>query len=339
MIETEARQEVGRTRAQLDEAEGHQPARHEADVGARAALALTVVVTGAGGFLGGAVCQTLLARGHRVRALLRSGPAAPGVAAFHRDLVTDDLGPALEGCDVVIHAAGAVTGSWATMTRDTVAATTRLLLAMQDAPGTPRLVLTSSLAVYAAGEPGAAITETSPLEPEPARRDGYTRSKLAQERLARDMARSDVWLLRIGRLWSRGRMSGDVLGPRLGPLRVRVAEGSLPVCHVAHAALACALACERPARRIEVVNVLDADRPDARRWLSHTGERAVPIPWRVLDAAAGRLAGAPGVPGLLRRPALRARMMRREWPLDQLQDRLGWTPLGGFEEMVARNAA
>ena len=182
-----------------------------------------MVVTGAGGYLGRAVCQTLLARGHRVRALLRSGLAVPGAAAIHQDLVTDNLGPTLEGCDVVVHAAGAVRGTWATMARDTIAATTRLLLAMQDASAPPRLVLASSLAVYAAGEPGGAVTEASPLEPEVPQRDGYTRSKLAQERLVRDMARADAWLLRIGWLWSRERLSGDVLGPRLGPLRVRVA--------------------------------------------------------------------------------------------------------------------
>lgn len=301
-----------------------------------AAPALTVAVTGAGGFLGAAVCQTLLARGHEVRALLRRGRAVAGVMAFHGDLVTDDLGPALQGCDAVVHAAGTVRGDDATRARDTVEATTRLLQAMQDASAPPRLVLASSLAVYAAGEPGAAITEASPLEPEPARRDGYMRAKLAQERLVRDMASSDAWLLRLGHLWSLGRMNGDVLGPRLGPLRARVAVGALPVCHVAHAALACALACERPARCVEAVNVLDEDRPDARRWLRLTGERAVPMPWWALDAAAGGLAGVPRVPGLLRRPVLRARMMPREWPLDRLHDRLGWKPLGGFEEMATR---
>ena len=301
-----------------------------------ATLALTVAVTGAGGFLGAAVCRTLLARGHRVRALLRGGQAVPGVVAFHGDLVTDDLGPALEGCDAVVHAAGAVRGSEAARARDTVVATSRLLRAMQEASTPPRLVLASSIAVYAAGEPGGTITEGSPLEAEPAQRDGYLRAKLAQEHLAREMTPFDAWLLRIGRLWSLERMDGDVLGPRLGPLRAQVAAGSLPICHVAHAALACALACERPAQGVEVVNVLDADLPDAQRWLRHTGERTVPMPWWALDAAAGSLAGAPRMPGLLRRPALRARMMPRDWPLDHLCGRLGWTPFGRFEEMATR---
>lgn len=68
---------------------------------------MRVMVTGATGFVGGPVCRTLLARGHRVVAAMRRDIDLPGIET-HR---VDALGPetdwsaALAGCDAVIHLA------------------------------------------------------------------------------------------------------------------------------------------------------------------------------------------------------------------------------------------
>lgn len=71
----------------------------------------TVLVTGASGFVGSAVCARLLEGGSRVRALLRPGSAAPAgtepvVAAGLHD--GEALRRAVEGVDAVVHLAARV---------------------------------------------------------------------------------------------------------------------------------------------------------------------------------------------------------------------------------------
>jgi dihydroflavonol-4-reductase len=73
----------------------------------------TVLVTGGTGFVGRAILVRLLDQRRPVRALVRSDEAARAVAALGAEPVVGDvldpvsLGPAVEGCEVVYHAAGA----------------------------------------------------------------------------------------------------------------------------------------------------------------------------------------------------------------------------------------
>jgi NADH dehydrogenase len=108
----------------------------------------TVVVTGAGGFLGGHLCRTLATRGWQVRALARhpDGVSLPGVRVGRADLPDVIDQSILEGADVVVHAA------WATRETDPVRAdrqnvegTARLLAAARGA-GVGRMVFVSSVA-------------------------------------------------------------------------------------------------------------------------------------------------------------------------------------------------
>lgn len=69
---------------------------------------MRVLVTGATGFLGGPVCQALMARGHQVVAAIRRDTVLPAGIAAHR---VGDLGPdadwsaALAGCQAIVHLA------------------------------------------------------------------------------------------------------------------------------------------------------------------------------------------------------------------------------------------
>ena len=78
-------------------------------------VVMNALVTGGGGFLGGAIVRRLVARGDRVRSLSRRRYAeldALGVEQIQGDVA--DLGPtetAIQGCDVVFHVA-AKAGVW-----------------------------------------------------------------------------------------------------------------------------------------------------------------------------------------------------------------------------------
>jgi nucleoside-diphosphate-sugar epimerase len=73
---------------------------------------MTVFLTGATGFVGGAVARQLLAGGHRVRAIVRSPKAAGVLAAAGIELHEGDVSNkasmrrAMTGADVVFHIAG-----------------------------------------------------------------------------------------------------------------------------------------------------------------------------------------------------------------------------------------
>lgn len=91
----------------------------------------TVAVTGAAGFVGGALCRALVRRGFTVRALVRDPAAARLDPALHpaRCVLPDGVDPAaFDGADVLVHAA------WAT--RETDAAKARLV----NEEGTRRLL-------------------------------------------------------------------------------------------------------------------------------------------------------------------------------------------------------
>lgn len=148
-----------------------------------------VVVTGASGFVGSALCADLLARGARVRAVVRDARRAP---AGTDPVVVGDLddAPALRramhGAEAVVHLAARVhvmdarTDDAAAYSRTNVEGTRTLLDAAQ-AAGVPRFVFASS--VKAVGEwSDAPWTERTPPRPQ----DAYGRSKLAAEALVRE---------------------------------------------------------------------------------------------------------------------------------------------------------
>src|SRR5690348_1110877 len=96
---------------------------------------MKVLVSGGGGFLGRAVVACLLERGHAVRAIVRPSSQKPPwpdtVEVFRADLrVEEDLAPAFDGVDAVLHLAAATSGNEDTQFSSTVVATERFLEAM-----------------------------------------------------------------------------------------------------------------------------------------------------------------------------------------------------------------
>lgn len=131
---------------------------------------MRVLVTGGGGFLGGAIVRRLAARGDHVRSYSRAaydwhGPL--GVVSFQGDLT--DLKPltaAMSGCDAVIHVA-AKAGFWGPYEayRQANVAGTRAVIEACRQAGVNRLVYTSTPSVVHGGKGLEGVDETAPYPP------------------------------------------------------------------------------------------------------------------------------------------------------------------------------
>ncbi|WP_197702729.1 UDP-glucose 4-epimerase family protein [Sulfuricaulis limicola] len=147
-----------------------------------------VLVTGATGFVGRALCQALHRCGYQVRAGLRS--AATGADGYCRDrVVVGDLGPetdwrpAIDGVDAIVHLAARVhvlkersRNPLAEFRLVNVAATERLAR-MAAASGVRRLVYVSSVKVNGEQTLESPFTETDAPKPH----DAYGMSKYEAE--------------------------------------------------------------------------------------------------------------------------------------------------------------
>lgn len=302
----------------------------------------TVLVTGAGGFLGRAVVADILGRGHAVRALVRV--SQPGARSDGAETVVLDLAAAtpaqlakvLLGIDVVIHLASALSGDWNVQERDTLEATRRLTLAMAAAPKSPRLVLASSIAVYSAdaGLEGAVIDEDTPLETAPLERDSYARAKLVQERIAQE-AGLDLTILRPGAIIGPGRVMNAHLGLGIGPVLILLeTRGEVPVVALSDCARAFGLAAEGIGAG-GVYNILGDACPTRAEFVTALRRGGSPrgvilLSWRILHVLARALAplGA-RLPGLLRPATLRARLMPVRYCNARAKVGLGWHPEQG----------
>ena len=130
----------------------------------------TVFLTGGTGFIGSHLAEALVARGYRVRALVRSAPRwLDGVPVeIVKGSLSDveTLWDALEGVDYVYHVAGVTRArDEAAFWAGNVQATRNLLGAVQmAAPGVKKVLVTSTLAAVGRCAGGVA-TEATPLQP------------------------------------------------------------------------------------------------------------------------------------------------------------------------------
>jgi 2-alkyl-3-oxoalkanoate reductase len=146
---------------------------------------MKALVTGGGGFLGGAVVRKLLARGDAVRSFTRTAYpwlAELGVEQAHGDLADPGaVARAVEGCDVVFHVAAkaGVWGRYGDFFATNVTGTENVLAACGK-HGITRLVYTSTPSVVHGGESIEGADESAPY---PAKYEAhYPQTKAVAER-------------------------------------------------------------------------------------------------------------------------------------------------------------
>ena len=160
------------------------------------------LVTGATGLVGSHIVERLQQDGWAVRALVREHSSAEWLSRHHVDLALGDVldsvtfSSAADGCDVIFHAAAAITptGGWESFRRPNIDGTANAILAAESSGA--RLVHLSSVAVYGPSgryRPDGPTDERTPLEPLPDRAY-YARSKRESEAMVLAAhGAGDIW--------------------------------------------------------------------------------------------------------------------------------------------------
>ncbi len=306
---------------------------------------MRALVTGATGFVGGALVRRLAGRIGEVRVAVRPGRAWPSTTPLDGVTPTSvdfsdptTLRRALEGVEVVFHLAARLRGAPADIVADTVVASERLLDAARNLRRPPRVVLLGSYGVYqtSRSEP-LALDESFPVEAHPERRDPYSLGKWLQERAAwarHREGRLDLVVVRAGTIWGPGR---SPLGPRVGfavggRWLLFGGENLVPLCHVDGVAEGLMLAAMRGSSG-SVYNLVDAAPPTARELADLARERlglevhTVPPPWvvrgaRLLEQVAAASQGQ--VPAPLTEYRARSLYTPHTYEAERLRA-LGWT--------------
>jgi len=261
---------------------------------------LSILVTGAGGFIGRDVVKVLLKRHHHLRAMVRTEQQArafeigPNLDVVTADILNAEaLAASLTGVDTVVHLAGVVSGNGSQMHEVMVEGTRKLILAMHSARSR-HLILASSLSVYDWSRAHDTLNELSPLAGPQAELQGvYSAAKSQQESLARSLCAHygiHLTVLRPGAVWDTQHTDTADLGPRLGPVQVVVApQRLLRLVYVEQVAEAFADACSASLPDGTTINLVDSHPVTAWRFARLMRDRScgprliLPLPYAVLQ--------------------------------------------------------
>lgn len=249
---------------------------------------MKILVTGATGLLGSALCPALRDAGHEVRAMVRQTSETDLVDTSDISIVTgnllepESLAAATRGVDVVLHTAASIlVRDEEAIRRVNVDGTYALVDALRRGPGRPRLVYASSIAAGGFGTSQHPLRED--MIPRPATTFGRTRLE-AEEIVRTASTHLDCTVLRFSTLY----------GPRdrlLPPLYRLIAFGITPLPEEGAMELSM-LHADDGARA--VARFLEIRRP-ARETYYVSDDRPVPLKrlCGVIQAALGRRVSVP----------------------------------------------
>jgi dihydroflavonol-4-reductase len=194
----------------------------------------SVLVTGAGGFVGSAVARQLIAAGARVRVIVRASSPRGNLDLANSEIALGDLRDldsvraAMRGVKIVFHVA-ADYRIWApdpeNIVRNNVSMTRCVMEAALEA-GVARVVYTSSVATLRAFRDGRSSDEAQPASLDSAV-GAYKRSKVAAERLVEKMvAERGLPAVIVNPSTPIG--PGDIKPTPTGRIIVEAASGRIP---------------------------------------------------------------------------------------------------------------
>ena len=317
-----------------------------------------VLVTGAGGFIGGAVARALAAQPDgAVRGATRDGRAMGGGIRACRLDVRDQASvqAAMAGVDAVVHCA---VGD-----RATTVDGTRLLLQVARQAGVRRVVHLSSVSVY--GAASGAVDEATPLVSSEGA--GYAHWKSAAEAVCREAAATglQVVLLRPAivygpgsRLWITVPAQRVAQGAWAG--LGAAGQGLCNPVHVRDVAAACQAAIRAPiASPCEAFNVSGTEALSWSGWYDRLAQALGRPAWRDLSPGAWRRRALAGLPlkALARAVPAAGRIFRRQilgsparselalfaldahYPIAKAKAQLGWAPQIGLDDGLVESIA
>ncbi len=308
----------------------------------------TIFITGGTGLVGSHAVEEALARGHRVRALVRSSSNTQWLDRWGVEKVVGDLEDAdalrqgVEGVNWVFNCAAKV-GDWGTLEefRKLNVDALRLLLDAASEAGVERLVHVSSLGVYE-GRDHYGTDETTP--PASDSLDAYTRSKTEAEALVLSFVKErglPAAIVRPGFIY--GERDRTVLPKLVGALRrgrfAYFGSGNqiLNCIYVKNLVHGLFLAAEVDAAAGEVFNLTDGAKVSKKQFVGRVAElaglkpprRRIPL-WlaRTLAVLLERRAKRLGAtePPLVNKARYKFLGLNLDYSIDKARRVLGYSP-------------
>jgi nucleoside-diphosphate-sugar epimerase len=326
-----------------------------------------VLITGANGFIGTKVVDTLLQYGFQnLRCLVRgSGDLSrlkalatrhPGrICLIEGNLLSrEQCKPATSGVSVVYHLSAGTEKTFSGCFMNSVVATRNLLDLLLENTDLKRLVNVSSLAVYsnAKASRGGIVDEKSEVDPRPNLRfEAYTYGKVKQDEIVMDYAdrfRIPYVIVRPGDVFGPGKVkiSGKIGIDTFGVYLLLGGDNPLPLTYVDNCAEAIVLAGLKAGIEGEIFNIVDDDPPTGREFLKRYGRAVdkiyyIPLPYRITyflcylwekysEWSQGQ------IPPAFNRRRCVAHWKKVSYSNAKIKARLGWRPIIGMEEALNR---